>query len=207
MNWSLSLRPCWRGKGEVWKDSYDRAFARSMFSWSIDAVSQFSEAFCDIELTRKGLNDFAVSLILCCTFMVLYLLQIWRLPPFHNEAPHSRYGGPLSQICPSPPLPNYGTSLQIWLLALTLKPSTSWLDICSSRILSAISVSAVTKLITRHSQISVDLRASKGLFCNICALPAFVSEKEKKRINPPYRTWCDWRCSTFSRTYSRKSEP
>ena len=136
MNWSLSLRPCWRGKGEVWKNSYDRAFARSMFSWSIDAVSQFSEAFCDTELTRKELNDFAVSLVLCCTFMVLYLLQIWRLPPFQNEAPHFRYDGPSSQICPPP---NYDRSLQIWLVALALKSSASWLDMCPSRILSAIS--------------------------------------------------------------------
>ena len=72
---------------------------------------------------------------------------------------------------------------------------------------SYFTVSAVKKLITHQSQISVDLPASKGLFCNICALPAFVSEKEKKRINPPYRTWCDWRCLTFSRTYSRKSKP
>ncbi len=62
MNRSLSLRPCWREKGEVWKNSYDIAFARSMFSWFIDAVSQFSETFCDTKLTRKKLNDFAVSL-------------------------------------------------------------------------------------------------------------------------------------------------
>jgi len=62
MNRSLSLRSCWREKGEVWKNSYDIAFARSMFSWFIDAVSQFSETFCDTKLTRKKLNDFAVSL-------------------------------------------------------------------------------------------------------------------------------------------------
>lgn len=75
MNWSLSLRSCWREKDEVWKNSYDIAFAQSMFSWFIDAVSQFSETFCDTKLMRKKLNDFAVSL----WFFIFFKYDDFRL--------------------------------------------------------------------------------------------------------------------------------
>ncbi len=84
---------------------------------------------------------------------------------------------------------NYDRSLQIWLVALTLKSSTSWLDMCLSRILSAIS---------QYSQWKS--------WSHIKVKSIFVSEKKKKRINSSYRTWCDWRCLTFFRTYSRKSK-
>ncbi len=201
MNRSLSLRPCWRGKGEVWKNSYDIAFARSMFSWFIDAVSQFSETFCGTKLTRKKMNDFAVSL----WFFIFFKYdgsRLFKMRHLTLDMTALSFKHALSQ------------SLKLWHISSDITSCAGFKAVgfvtwcVSVDTFSYFIVFVVTKLITHQSQNFVDLSAFKELFYNICALSTFVSEKKKKkRINHSYRTWCDWRCSTFFRIYSRKSKP
>ncbi len=83
----------WNMKGFVWHSI--RAIDVQLIHWCCKSIFW---GFLRCRVNEKGIEWF------CYTFMVLYLLHIWRLPHFQNEAPHSRYGGPPSQICsPSTP--------------------------------------------------------------------------------------------------------
>jgi len=190
----------WSMKEFIWQSI--RAIDVQLIHWCCKSIFW---GFLWYRVNEKGIEWF------CCIFgSLLYL-----------------YGSLSPSNMTTPPFSKWGTSLQIWRPFLPNMPPPKLWQISSDmaccagfkvvgfvtwyvsqqNTFSYFTVFAVKKLITHQSQIFVDLSASKGLFCNICALPTFVSEKKKKRINPPYRTWCDWRCLTFSRTYSRKSKP
>jgi len=190
----------WSMKEFIWQSI--RAIDVQLIHWCCKSI--FWD-FLQYRVNEKEIEWF------CCIFDSLLYLYDSLSPSNMTALPFSKWGTPLQIwrfFLPNMPPP------KLWQISsdMTCCADFKVVDfvtwyVSQQNTFSYFTVFAVKKLITHQSQIFVDLSASKELFCNICALPVFVSEKKKKRINSSYRTWCDWRCLTFSRTYSRKSKP
>ncbi len=123
----------WSMKGFIWQSI--RAIDVQLIHWCCKSI------FWDF--LRYRVNEKEIEWFCCIFDSLLYLYD--SLSSSNMTASFfSKWGIPLQIWRPSlpnmfPSPSNYDRSLQIWLVALTLKSSASWLDMCLSRILSAIS--------------------------------------------------------------------